>query len=163
MSLVDILGSARSGLTAAQAALKTVSTNIANVGTPGYAREAVNLTTSVIQGRVVGVAVGEPSRIADTFLEDIVYNRAGDAGRADAEATYLDRLQSLLGEPGAQGGIPARMDAITAAATAMTGLSNSPQTVGNFGASGGRRHRLAATAGAGHPSGAGRCRGGDRL
>ncbi|MCH4152618.1 MAG: flagellar basal body protein [Sphingobium sp.] len=132
MSLVDILGSARSGLTAAQAALKTVSTNIANVGTPGYAREAVNLTTSVIQGRVVGVAVGEPSRIADTFLEDIVYNRAGDAGRADAEATYLDRLQSLLGEPGAQGGIPARMDAITAAATAMTGLSNSPQTVGNF-------------------------------
>lgn len=132
MSLVDILGSARSGLTAAQAALKTVSTNIANVGTPGYAREAVNLTTSVIQGRVVGVAVGEPSRIADTFLEDIVYNRAGDAGRADAEATYLDRLQSLLGEPGAQGGIPARMDAISAAATAMTGLSNSPQTVGNF-------------------------------
>lgn len=132
MSLVDILGSARSGLSAAQAALKTVSTNIANVGTPGYAREAVNLTTSVIQGRVVGVSVGEPNRIADQFLEDMVYSRAGDAGRADAEATYLDRLQSLLGEPGAEGGIPARMDAISAAATAMTGLANSPQTVGNF-------------------------------
>lgn len=132
MSLTDILGAARSGLTAAQAGLKTVSTNIANVGTPGYAREAVSLTTAVVQGRVAGVAVGEPSRIADQFLEDMVYGRAGEAGRADAEATYLDRLQSLLGEPGAEGGIPARMDAISAAATAMTGLSNSPQTVGNF-------------------------------
>lgn len=132
MSLTDILGSARSGLSAAQAALKTVSTNIANVGTPGYAREAVSLNTSVVQGRVTGVSVGEPRRIADQFLEDLVYGRAGDAGRADAEATYLDRLQSLLGQPGAEGGIPSRIDAITAAATAMTGLSNSPQTVGNF-------------------------------
>lgn len=132
MSLTDILGAARSGLTAAQVGLKTVSTNIANVGTPGYAREAVSLTTAVVQGCVAGVNVGEPSRIADQFLEDIVYGRAGEAGRADAEATYLDRLQSLLGEPGSEGGIPARMDAISAAATAMTGLSNSPQTVGNF-------------------------------
>ncbi|MDQ4421162.1 flagellar basal body protein [Sphingobium sp. DEHP117] len=132
MSLTDIFSSARSGLSAAQSALKTVSTNIANVGTPGYAREAVSLTTAVVQGRVTGVNVGEPSRIADQFLEDLVYGRAGEAGRAEAEAGYLDRLQSLLGQPGAEGGIPARIDALSAAATAMTGLPNSPQTVGNF-------------------------------
>ena len=87
MSLTDIFSSARSGLNAAQAALKTVSTNIANVGTPGYAREAVSLTTAVVQGRVAGVTVGEPRRIADQFLEDLVYGRAGQAGQAEATNT----------------------------------------------------------------------------
>ncbi len=132
MSLNDIMGSATSGLAAAQAALKTVSTNISNVGTPGYARERVTLSTAVVQGRVAGVTVGEPARVADRFLEDVVYARAGDAGRAEVEATYLDRLQALLGQPGSEGGIPARIDAITAAAAGMTALPNSPQTVGTF-------------------------------
>jgi flagellar hook-associated protein 1 len=132
MSIVDILSSARSGLSAAQAALGTVSNNIANVGTAGYARERVNLSTGVVQGRVSGVVVGEPTRVADQFLEDTVYRRSGDAGRYEAESSYLDRLQALLGQPGAEGGIPARIDAIAASAIAMTGLSNSPQTVGAF-------------------------------
>lgn len=132
MSISDVLTSARSGLVAAQAALGTVSNNIANVGTPGYARERVTLTTGVVQGRVSGVLVGEPTRVADRFLEDNVYRRSGDMGRYDAESTYLDRMQALLGQPGAEGGIPARMDAIAAAAIAMTGLSNSPQTVGAY-------------------------------
>lgn len=132
MSLTDILSSARSGLSAAQAALKTVSNNVANVGTAGYARERVQLTTGVVQGRVNGVVVGEPQRIADRFLEDTVYRRSGDMGRYDAQATYLDRLQALLGAPGSEAGLPARVDALSAAAIAMTGLANSPQTVGGF-------------------------------
>lgn len=132
MSINDILSSARSGLIAAQAALGTVSNNVANVGSAGYAREKVNLNTQVVSGRVVGVTVGEPSRIADQFLEDTVYRRSGDLGFYQAQADYLDRLQSLLGRPGAEGGIPARMDAINAAAIAMSGLVNSPETVATF-------------------------------
>jgi len=132
MSLNSILGAAQSGLIAAQSALKTVSTNVANVGTPGYAREKVSLSTGVVQGRVAGVTVGEPARVADRFLEDSVYRRAGDVGRADTEANYLDRLQGLLGQPGAEGGIPARIDALSASAVAMTGLPNSPQAMGAF-------------------------------
>ena len=54
MSLNDILGSARSGLVASQAALNIVSNNVANVGTPGYAREVVNLSSGVVQGRIKG-------------------------------------------------------------------------------------------------------------
>ncbi|MBB6124125.1 flagellar hook-associated protein FlgK [Sphingobium subterraneum] len=132
MSLNDILSSARSGLNAAQSALRTVSNNVANVGTAGYAREKVTLTTGVVQGRVNGVVVGEPTRVADTFLEDTVYRRAGDMGRYDAEANYLDRLQALLGAPGSEAGLPARIDSLSAAAIAMTGLANSPQTVAAF-------------------------------
>ncbi|WP_213982157.1 flagellar basal body rod C-terminal domain-containing protein [Sphingomonas sp. dw_22] len=132
MSLNDILGTATSGLAAAQAGLRAVSNNIANVGVAGYARERVSLTTGVSGGQVSGVVVGEPTRIADRFLESTVYRRAGDYGRADVTSSYLDRLQALLGAPGSSSGLPARLDAISASAVAMTGSQSSAQTVAVF-------------------------------
>ncbi len=68
MSLSDILGSALSGLNAAQAGLRSASNNIANVNTPGYARERVPLETGVTAGRVSGVRALEAMRVADRFL-----------------------------------------------------------------------------------------------
>lgn len=132
MALNDILGTAVSGLAAAQAGLRAVSNNIANVGVTGYAREKVSLSTSVVTGQVTGVTVGEPERIADRFLEQTVYRRAGDFGRADVTSSYLNRLQALLGQPGSSSGLPARLDAIAASATAMTGSQSSAQTTAVF-------------------------------
>ncbi|WP_188054496.1 flagellar hook-associated protein FlgK [Sphingosinithalassobacter sp. CS137] len=132
MALNDILSTAVSGLAASQAGLKSVSNNIANVGVSGYARERVNLSTGVSSGRVSGVVVGEPTRVADRFLEATVYRRSGDYGRAEVSANYLDRLQSLLGQPGAASGLPARLDSISASAVAMTGSQASEQTVAAF-------------------------------
>lgn len=132
MSLSEILGSAVSGLAAAQAGLRTVSSNISNVGVAGYARERVNLSTQVTGGNVTGVVVGEPQRIADRFLETTVYRRESDFGRAEASASYLDRMQALLGEPGASSGLPARLDAVSASAVAMTGSPGSLQTIAAF-------------------------------
>jgi flagellar hook-associated protein 1 FlgK len=132
LSLNDILGSALSGLSATQAGMRTVSNNIANVGTPGYARERVSLTTGVTAGRVTGVLVSEPSRVADRFLEATVYARQSEQARSETTASYLDRLQSLLGTPGSESGLPARLNAIGAAAVAMTGSVASEQTVRSF-------------------------------
>ncbi|MGN7999348.1 FlgK family flagellar hook-associated protein [Sphingomonas sp. 22176] len=132
MALNDILGTAASGLAAAQAGLKAVSNNIANVGVTGYAREKVNLSTSVMGGTVTGVSVGEFERVADRFLEATVYRRAGDYGKSEVSSSYLDRLQSLLGEPGDKSGLPARLDAINASAIAMTGSQSSAQTSAVF-------------------------------
>lgn len=135
MSLNEIMSSAMSGLAASQAGLRSVSNNIANVGTPGYARQTVPQTTGVTAGLVNGVRIGEPSRIADRFLEATVYRRAGDMGSADVTSSYLGRLQSLLGAPGAEYGLPSRLDAIDSAAVAMTGTQASAQAVANFTAS----------------------------
>ncbi|MEW9854488.1 flagellar hook-associated protein FlgK [Novosphingobium sp. M1R2S20] len=132
MSLNDILGSALSGLGASQSGLRTVSANIANVNTPGYARERVSLSTGVTSGRVSGVVVSEPDRVADRFLEATVYRRSGEMGRAEITSSYLDRLQSMLGTPGAPSGLSARLDAITSAAVAMTGSPGSEQTLAAF-------------------------------
>jgi flagellar hook-associated protein 1 FlgK len=132
VSLNEILGSALTGLSASQAGLRTVSNNIANVNTPGYARERVTPTTAVAGGRVTGVKVGEPSRVADRFLEATVYKRGGDAGKAEVTASYLDRLQAMLGAPDSEAGLSARLDAVSASAQAMTAAPNSPQTVQAF-------------------------------
>lgn len=132
MSLGEILGSAASGLSAAQAGIRSVSNNIANVGTPGYARERISLATGVTQGRVTGVVVGEPTRIADQFLERTVYLRSSEMGKAEVAASYQERLQSLLGEPGAESGVPGRLDAITSAAIALTSAQSSPQNASGF-------------------------------
>jgi flagellar hook-associated protein 1 FlgK len=132
VSLNDILSSAVSGLNAAQAGLRSVSNNIANVGTPGYARERVTLSTGVTSGRVNGVVVGEPERVANQFLETLVYVRSGDSGRAEVTADYMDRLQGLLGQPGAASGLPARLDSINAAAVQMTAALASPEAVSVF-------------------------------
>ncbi len=132
MSLNDILGSAVSGLTASQAGLRTASNNVANVGTPGYARQRVSLAAGVTAGRVSGVVVGEPERVAHRFLESTVYRLSGDTGLAEVRSSYLDRLQSLLGAPGAEGGVPARLDAISASAILMTSGPASAQTIAAF-------------------------------
>jgi flagellar hook-associated protein 1 len=132
VSLNDILGSALSGLAAAQAGLRSASNNIANVSTPGYARERVNLSTGVTAGQVNGVRVSEPERIADRFLEANVFRRQSDFGRGEVVYSYLDRLQALLGTPGDEAGLPARLNAIGAAAVAMTGSAATEQTVRSF-------------------------------
>jgi flagellar hook-associated protein 1 FlgK len=132
MSLNEILNSAMSGLSASQAGLRSVSNNIANVGTPGYAREKVALSTGVSGGRVSGVIVGEPSRVADKFLENAVYQRGGAAGRSEVVASYLDRLQSLLGAPDSSAGLAARLSALSSSAAQITSLQGSTQSVALF-------------------------------
>ena len=50
MSLTSTLRTASSGLQAAQASIRTVSDNIANVNTPGYVRKRVDQQPLVVNG-----------------------------------------------------------------------------------------------------------------
>lgn len=120
MSLSDILGTAASGLAAAEAGLRTVSNNIANVGSPGHSRQVVPQSPLVLGGRVAGVSVHAPQRIADRFLEQAVFRQSATTRSAETRAGYLDRLQTLLGPPGTSGGISGRMDSIVRQAITLT-------------------------------------------
>ena len=132
MSLNQILNSAMSGLAASQSGLRSVSNNVANAGTAGYARERVSLSPGVSAGQVSGVIVGEPSRIADKFLENAVYQRGGAAGRSEVVSSYLDRLQSLLGAPDSSSGLSARLSALSSSAAEIAGVQGSSQSVALF-------------------------------
>ena len=94
MSLDAILRTALSGLNTNQSALRTTSTNIANVNTPGYARQEVvlNPTTS-------GVEIGEIRRIVDKFLTKELVGASAYSGYYQKQTDLYDRLSSLFGTP----------------------------------------------------------------
>ncbi|HEX7852874.1 MAG TPA: flagellar hook-associated protein FlgK [Sphingobium sp.] len=132
MSLNDILSTAVSGLAASQGVMRTVANNIANANTAGYARERVALSTTTAGGRITGVLAGEPSRVADRFLESTVYSRTASASWSDSAASYLNQMESLLGGVGVGSNLTSRLDSIADAATKMSSLQGSPQSIAQF-------------------------------
>ena len=115
MSLSSTLLTASSGLNAAQASLRAVSDNIANVNTPGYVRKAVNQSSLVVDGAGMGVRVDGVKRITDQYLQMASLAATSDAERWGAVSQYLDNAQSLFGDPGKDGFFFNRLDKIFAA------------------------------------------------
>ena len=69
MALNSIMNSALTGLFTSQSALSVTSNNIANVNTPGYAREVV-VQEPIINGlSASGVKISGIERIVDQFLQ----------------------------------------------------------------------------------------------
>ncbi len=124
----DLLSIGASGVRAYQTALGTVSDNIANVGTAGYARRATNLAevtavgSSLSGGKSLaggGVTLTGIGRITDTYKTAEVRGSASDLARTQAGATWLDRVQTAL--TGNQLG-----DRLTGFFTASTTLAADP-------------------------------------
>jgi len=115
MSLSTTLLTASSGLQAAQAALRTVSDNIANVNTPGYVRKAVNQESLVVDGAGMGVKIDGIRRVTDQYLQLASLTASSDAQRWSAVSQYLDNAQSLFGDPGNDGFFFNRLDKIFSA------------------------------------------------
>src|SRR5436190_2002569 len=99
MSLGVALKTAASGLQAAQASLRVVSDNIANVNTPGYVRKAVIQQPLVVDGVGQGVKIDGIKRITDQYLQGASLTAASDAQRWSSVSQYLDNAQSLFGDP----------------------------------------------------------------
>ncbi|MEI6740589.1 MAG: flagellar hook-associated protein FlgK [Gemmatimonadaceae bacterium] len=104
----SLISVANSALLTQQAALQTISQNIANGQTPGYSRqEAVIASTTSLQtgnGFVgTGVSVQTISRVRDQLLDDAYRTTAGQTGEADARNSLLGQLQAIFGEPSDQG------------------------------------------------------------
>jgi flagellar hook-associated protein 1 FlgK len=119
MSLGVTLQTAASGLQAAQASLRAVSDNIANVNTPGYVRKAVNQSQQVVDGVGLGVRIDGVKRITDEYLQMASLSAASDSKRWSAVSQYLDNAQSLFGDPSADGFFFNRLDKIYGAFAAI--------------------------------------------
>jgi flagellar hook-associated protein 1 FlgK len=99
MSLSIALQTAVSGLQAAQAQLRAVSDNIANVNTPGYVRKTVDQQQLTVAGMGMGVQVTGVRRVTDQYLQLASLTAGSDSGRWAAFSQYLDNAQSLFGDP----------------------------------------------------------------
>ena len=102
---------ASNALRAFQRQLDVTGHNIANVNTPGYSRQVVDLSQA--EGSTVygirpfslgnGVTVDNVNRIRDNFLEVRRMTENSTMGRFNAMASNLSRVQGVIVEPSPNG------------------------------------------------------------
>jgi flagellar hook-associated protein 1 len=103
-SIFDI---AKGALTATQLSLQTVSHNIANVNTKGYARQEAALEESTPLPNPVGlmgngVKVTEILRYVDKFIENTITKKNTDLEFQKTSEKYLEQMEGILNEDNAQ-------------------------------------------------------------
>ncbi len=113
----DLVGlcTALSGLRAAQAGIDTATHNVANVSTPGYTRQRVDLAARApVAGTPgTGVDVASVTRARDEMLDARVRSGAGNLGMLATPAGLLETVERATGEPG--GGLSAALGEVWAA------------------------------------------------
>jgi flagellar hook-associated protein 1 len=120
MSLSSALSIAMSGLTASQAGLSIVSSNVANAGTPGYVSQSLNLNEYGAGDVGTGVQVAGITRALDTYIQSQLRTETSGGGYADQMSNVLQQLQTVYGTPGGQGTMETAFTNLT---TAVQGLS----------------------------------------
>jgi flagellar hook-associated protein 1 len=120
MSLSSALSIAMSGLSANQAGLSIVSSNVANASTPGYVSQNLNLVEQVTGGIGTGVQVAGITRALDTYVQSQLRTETSGEGYADQTSSVLQQLQNVYGTPGGQGTLETAFTNLT---TAVQGLS----------------------------------------
>ena len=109
MPISSSIGIGRSALLAHQGAIRTVSENISNVETEGYARRRVEFEADPSGG----VRIGVVERIVDRFLESRLIETSGERSGAQARADLLERVEGMLplGESSLAGALDRFFDA----------------------------------------------------
>jgi flagellar hook-associated protein 1 len=110
MSLNSIMNIATSGLYASQRGIRTVTSNVANVNTPGYVRLDHTQQARPLAGSTSGVEVGAVRRAADRFLQAASLAASSSAGGSQARFDYMDNLQAAFGDPTSQSSIFGQLD-----------------------------------------------------
>ena len=122
----DLLSISTSALTAVDQWLSTTSHNIANVNTPGYSRQTVDLSTnaSTLMGDQYvgnGVNVNGVQREYNSFLTNNVWSTTGQQGQAQTFSDMTTQVDNLLGNT-TSGLSPAMNNFFTA----TQGVANDP-------------------------------------
>ncbi len=100
MSISSALLSATSGISAASRRASTVSNNVANALTPGYARRELSVSENIVNGRGAGVTVNGDVRAANRALTTDRRLAEGASGRDQMIADAYKGFNASMGEPG---------------------------------------------------------------
>ena len=122
MGLTSSLTNAVSGLRVNQDSLDILSRNIANAGTPGYHRQALNIVDYNSQDSSYARSVGT-QRAFNASLQAYYTRQVSDTANSSIQSNYLDRLQGFLGKPGTAGSIDTIFGSLQ---NAMQGIATSP-------------------------------------
>lgn len=125
MGIFGALGTALSGIQATRSQIDVVAVNISNAETPGYTRKSVSQTTILAGDQAIGVQTGELNRQLDTLLQRQIRSELSATGNVDIVASYNDRLNQLLGQPGS----PSSFDSlVNTFGTSLSTLSDDPSS-----------------------------------
>ncbi len=109
MGITSSLYVALSGMNMSQAGMEVASHNIANVNTPGYSRQRLNLETmptwkNSAWGQMgTGVNAQNISRFHDDFLTRSIVDKSTQYGAASAQKAAIDALEAFFNESGGNG------------------------------------------------------------
>jgi len=102
-NIIGLLDLGRGALLAHQKAINITGHNIANVNTPGYSRQRVNLATNPgltsVPGQMgAGVNASDIQRIYDQFLGSQINAESYNLGKWEAQASSLERVEIVFDE-----------------------------------------------------------------
>ncbi|MBL4601914.1 MAG: flagellar hook-associated protein FlgK, partial [Emcibacteraceae bacterium] len=112
MTISSIINNSLTGLFTSQAALRTISDNVANVNTVGYARKVVRLDPLLTGVQGSGVKISGIERVVDKFLVGSTYETKSDVARYSLENAFHSRVQALLGRPDVNGSLSGKINDI---------------------------------------------------
>jgi len=100
--LIGAMNTALSGIEAFEAGINTVSENLTNAATPGYAVETVNLSTAVANANQPGTGVETPqiARAADGFVAGVLRTANSAGAAATVMSTSLSNISNALQDDG---------------------------------------------------------------
>ncbi len=125
MSLTLAMNNALSGLKINQESLGVLSQNIANVNTEGYSRQVISQSSITVAGVGSGVQIDEISRKIDKYLQRSMQTQSSNNATAQTLNDYYQRLQAVLGKPGASNSIDT---SITSFFNSVQQLAVTPET-----------------------------------
>jgi flagellar hook-associated protein 1 FlgK len=107
MSLFGTLGTAQQSLGVHQKGLEIANRNIANVNTPGYTRQRLNLVPGSSGGDGVygtgGVLAAGIDSFRDRFIDVRINQETQNRARADSRLDALEQVDAVLNENAGQG------------------------------------------------------------
>ena len=129
MTLISLLGIARSALLTHQRALDVTGHNVANAMTPGYSRQRMDLAAAVPlnspwgpMGR--GVTDTGIIRVRDSLHDANLRRETGLLGHSQTLGTFLGQVEAAINEP-SEYGIGAAIDGLF---NAFSELANDPSS-----------------------------------
>jgi flagellar hook-associated protein 1 FlgK len=114
-------------------ALNTVSNNVENAGTAGYARQDFNVVAQPFDpsaGLPGGIAAGEIQNSRDQYAEQAVWTDQQGFGQADQSVTELSAIEPLFNVTG-DSGIPQALNAFFGSLSALSVSPNDSVTRNN--------------------------------
>ncbi len=125
MGLGQALTSAVSGLRVTQSSLSLIASNIANAETPGYVKKTASQVASASGNLTIGVRLSSINRELDQYLQRQLRMETSGGSYATLRADYFQRLQGILGQPGADNALEVVFNNFTAA---VQSLATSPDS-----------------------------------